>query len=192
MSALGNPWRKNLGLPNRSLEPSLAHRRELAAVFRQVSPGSSSHRTGKTPTPTTPRQPSSSKTPGSGASSPSRTSRARRSTRRGSSIISASTCGSSSGPAWCWTSPTSSRPRCRRSRCYRSQLVDNQPAGQPGVIDSVCDRTRFWGHMVGVHARRTLRQPRAGRAGEPGSSAALTNRTRISAPAIPARGGLRA
>ena len=35
-------------------------------------------------------------------------------------------------------------------RCYRSQLVDNQPAGKPGVIDSVCDRTRFWGHMVGV------------------------------------------
>ena len=35
-------------------------------------------------------------------------------------------------------------------RCYRSQLVDNQPPGRPGVIDSVCDRTRFWGHMVGV------------------------------------------
>ena len=31
-------------------------------------------------------------------------------------------------------------------RCYRSQLVDNQPEGRPGVIDSVCDRTRFWGH----------------------------------------------
>jgi LmbE family N-acetylglucosaminyl deacetylase len=35
-------------------------------------------------------------------------------------------------------------------RCYRSQLVDNQTAGKPGVIDSVCDRTRFWGQMVGV------------------------------------------
>ena len=35
-------------------------------------------------------------------------------------------------------------------RCYRSQLVDNQPPGRPGVIDSVCDRTRYWGHMVGV------------------------------------------
>ena len=35
-------------------------------------------------------------------------------------------------------------------RCYRSQLVDNQPAGRPGVIESVCDRTRFWGHTVGV------------------------------------------
>ena len=35
-------------------------------------------------------------------------------------------------------------------RCYRSQLVDNQPQGSPGVIDSVCDRTRFWGHTAGV------------------------------------------
>ena len=35
-------------------------------------------------------------------------------------------------------------------RCYRSQLVDNQPAGVPGVIDSICDRTRFWGQMTGV------------------------------------------
>src|SRR3954468_16736722 len=37
-AALGNPWRKNLGLPNRSLEPTLAHRRSLAAVFRAVRP----------------------------------------------------------------------------------------------------------------------------------------------------------
>src|SRR5271165_6602673 len=37
-SALGNPWRKNLGLPNRSLEPTLVNRRELAGVFRQVRP----------------------------------------------------------------------------------------------------------------------------------------------------------
>src|SRR3954447_15532662 len=31
-AALGNPWRKNLGLPNRSLKPSLLHRRAMAAV----------------------------------------------------------------------------------------------------------------------------------------------------------------
>jgi LmbE family N-acetylglucosaminyl deacetylase len=35
-------------------------------------------------------------------------------------------------------------------RCYRSQLVENQPVGRPGVIDSVCDRTRFWGQLAGV------------------------------------------
>ena len=40
--------------------------------------------------------------------------------------------------------------KLRAMRCYRSQLIDNQPEGKPGVIDSVCDRTRFWGHTVGV------------------------------------------
>src|SRR3954451_23230782 len=37
-AALGNPWRENLGLPNRSLEPTLAHRRSLAAAFRRTRP----------------------------------------------------------------------------------------------------------------------------------------------------------
>src|SRR5690349_21731174 len=35
-AALGDPWRRNLGLPNRSLEPTLLNRRALAAVFREV------------------------------------------------------------------------------------------------------------------------------------------------------------
>jgi N-acetylglucosamine malate deacetylase 1 len=35
---LGLDWRENLGLPNRSLEPTLAARRELASVFRRVRP----------------------------------------------------------------------------------------------------------------------------------------------------------
>ena len=35
-------------------------------------------------------------------------------------------------------------------RCYRSQLVDNQPQGRPGVIETVCDRTRYWGQLAGV------------------------------------------
>ena len=35
---LGISWRENLGLPNRSLEPTLAARRQLAAVFRQERP----------------------------------------------------------------------------------------------------------------------------------------------------------
>jgi bacillithiol biosynthesis deacetylase BshB1 len=37
-AAIGNPWRHNLGLPNRSLEPTLTHRRALAEVFRKVRP----------------------------------------------------------------------------------------------------------------------------------------------------------
>ena len=35
---LGIDWRENLGLPNRSLEPTLEARRELAGVFRQTRP----------------------------------------------------------------------------------------------------------------------------------------------------------
>jgi bacillithiol biosynthesis deacetylase BshB1 len=35
---LGIPWRENLGLPNRSLEPTLAARAKLAAVFRRTRP----------------------------------------------------------------------------------------------------------------------------------------------------------
>ncbi len=35
---LGLDWRSNLGLPNRSLEPTLEARTQLACVFRQVRP----------------------------------------------------------------------------------------------------------------------------------------------------------
>ena len=37
-AAMGSPWRENLSLPNRSLEPTLENRRALAAVFRRVQP----------------------------------------------------------------------------------------------------------------------------------------------------------
>lgn len=37
-AALGLSWRENLGLPNRSLEASLAARAQLANVFRRVRP----------------------------------------------------------------------------------------------------------------------------------------------------------
>ena len=35
---LGIDWRENLGLPNRSLEPTLEARRQLAGVLRQTRP----------------------------------------------------------------------------------------------------------------------------------------------------------
>ncbi len=35
---LGVPWRENLGLPNRSLEPTLEARARLAGVFRETRP----------------------------------------------------------------------------------------------------------------------------------------------------------
>ena len=37
--ALGNPWRANLGLPNRKLQDDLAARRALAEAFRLLRPG---------------------------------------------------------------------------------------------------------------------------------------------------------
>lgn len=37
-AVLGNPWRENLGLPNRSLVADLESRAKLAAVFRRVKP----------------------------------------------------------------------------------------------------------------------------------------------------------
>ena len=36
--ALGSPWRFNLGLPNRSLEPTLENRKLLASLFRLTKP----------------------------------------------------------------------------------------------------------------------------------------------------------
>jgi bacillithiol biosynthesis deacetylase BshB1 len=37
-AVLGNPWRENLGLPNRKLEATLEARAKLATVFRRVRP----------------------------------------------------------------------------------------------------------------------------------------------------------
>ena len=148
--ALGNPWRKNLGLPNRSLEPTLAHRRAIAAVFRAVRPRlifapywEDAHpdhvaatrliedarfwsKLSKTDIPGAPVHP------------------ARvlyyfsvhlKIVERPSLLI-----------------DISDQFEAKRAAllCYRSQLVDNQPPGVPGVIESVGDRTRFWGHTAGV------------------------------------------
>jgi len=37
-TALGLSWRRNLGLPNRSLQPTLEHRRRVAEVIRETTP----------------------------------------------------------------------------------------------------------------------------------------------------------
>ena len=58
-------------------------------------------------------------------------------------------------------------------RCYRSQLVDNQPEGRPGVIDSVADRTAILGAHRRRPPRRAVRQPRADRPGGARSAPAL-------------------
>jgi LmbE family N-acetylglucosaminyl deacetylase len=140
----------NLGLPNRSLEPTLVNRRELAGVFRQVRPrlifapyweDAHPDHTAATKLVEDARfwsKLSRSDIPGV-PFHPSRIlyyfSVHLRIVERPSLLIDIS---------------DQLEAKDQALRCYRSQLVDNQPAGKPGVIDSVCDRTRFWGQMAGV------------------------------------------
>ncbi len=147
---MGNPWRENLGLPNRSLEATLSNRRALAGVFRRVKPKllfapywEDAHpdhtaasklvedarfwsKLSKSDIPGTPHHP------------------ARifyyfsvhlRIVERPSLLV-----------------DISEQIDAKREAmsCYRSQLVDNQHDGRPRVIDSVCDRNRFWGNLAGV------------------------------------------
>jgi bacillithiol biosynthesis deacetylase BshB1 len=149
-AALGNPWRRNLGLPNRSLEPTLLHRRALAAVFREVRPrllfapyweDAHPDHTAATRLVEDARfwsKLSKSDIPGA-PFHPARVlyyfSVHLKIVERPSFVIDVS---------------DQLDAKLAALRCYRSQLVDNQPPGAPGVIDSVCDRTRFWGHVAGV------------------------------------------
>ena len=150
--ALGNPWRKNLGLPNRALEATLEHRRALAAVFRETRPRlifapywEDAHpdhvaaaklvedarfwsKLSKSDIPGEPFHP------------------ARilyyfsvhlRIVERAALLVD--------------ITPQVEAKRAALA-CYRSQLVDNQAAGRPGVIDAVIDRNRYWGIQAGVGA----------------------------------------
>jgi bacillithiol biosynthesis deacetylase BshB1 len=150
-AALGSPWRRNLDLPNRSLEPSLGHRRALAAVFRQVQPRllfapywEDAHPDHLAATKLVEdarfwSKLTKSDIPGQ-PFHPSRIlyyfSVHLRIVERPSLLLDIS---------------DQVAAKVAALNCYRSQLVDNQPGGRPSVIDSVCDRTRFWGHLVGVH-----------------------------------------
>ena len=149
-TALGDPWRENLGLPNRSLEPTLLNRRALAAVFRRVRPrllfapywedAHPDHTAASKLVEDARFWSKLSKSDIPGAPHPP----ARvfyyfsvhlRIVERPSLLV-----------------DVSEQIDAKRAAmaCYRSQLVDNQPPGRPTVIDSVCDRTRFWGHLAGV------------------------------------------
>lgn len=147
---LGDPWRQNLGLPNRSLQADLASRRALAGVFRKVRPrlifapyweDAHPDHTAATKLVEEARfwsKLSKSDIPGE-PFHPARIlyyfSVHLRIAERPSLVLDIS---------------DELDAKVAAMNCYRSQLVDNQPAGRPGVIDSVCDRTRYWGHMVGV------------------------------------------
>lgn len=148
--ALNLSWRENLGLPNRSLEPTLNARRQLASVFRRVRPRllfapfwEDAHPDHLAATRLVEdarfwSKLSKSDIPGE-PFHPSRIlyyfSVHLRIVERPSFVV-----------------DISAHQDAKRQAlgAYRSQLVDNQPEGRPGVIDSVFDRTRFWGHLVGV------------------------------------------
>jgi N-acetylglucosamine malate deacetylase 1 len=148
--ALGNPWRQNLGLPNRSLEPTLAHRRALAEIFRKVRPrllfapywedAHPDHVAATQLVEAARFWSKLSKTDLAGA--PFHPSRILYYFSVHLRIV--------ERPGFLVDISDQLDAKLAALRCYRSQLVDNQPEGLPGVIDSVCDRTRFWGHTVGV------------------------------------------
>ncbi|WZP00428.1 bacillithiol biosynthesis deacetylase BshB1 [Isosphaeraceae bacterium EP7] len=148
--ALGSPWRMNLGLPNRNLEATLEHRRAIASVFRKVRPRllfapywEDAHPDHLAATRLVEdarfwSKLSKSDIPGE-PFHPARIfyyfSVHLRIVERPSFVLDIS---------------DQLDAKVRAMNAYRSQLVDNQPAGRPGVIDAVCDRTRFWGQTIGV------------------------------------------
>lgn len=148
--ALGNPWRSNVGLPNRSLEPTLESRRAVAAVFRKTRPRfifapywEDAH----------PDHIAATKLV--------------EDARFWSKLSKSDIPGEPFHPQrilyyFCVHLRIAERPsfviditeqaQAKRDAllCYASQLVENQPAGKPGVIDHVFERTRYWGHLVGA------------------------------------------
>ena len=149
-AALGVTWRKNLGLPNRSLEPTLLNRRALAAIFRAARPrflfapyweDAHPDHTAATRLVEEARFWSKlSKTDIPGA--PFHPARVLYYFSVHLRIV--------ERPSFLLDISDQLDAKLAALRCYRSQLIDNQPSGVPGVIESVCDRTRFWGHTVGV------------------------------------------
>src|SRR3954454_16276249 len=148
--ALGEPWRENLGLPNRSLEPSLANRRALAAIFRATRPrllfapyweDAHPDHTAATKLVEDARfwsKLSKTDIPGE----PFHPARILYYFSVHLRIV--------ERPSFLMDISAQLEAKLESLRAYRSQLVDNQPPGKPGVIDSVIDRNRFWGHTVGV------------------------------------------
>jgi bacillithiol biosynthesis deacetylase BshB1 len=149
-ACLGHPWRQNLGLPNRSLEPTLNHRRALAEVLRAVRPrllfapywedAHPDHTAASKLVDDARFWSKLSKTDMPGAPHhPQRIlyyfSVHLRIPERPSLVL-----------------DITDQANAKRAalQAFRSQLVDNQPTGRPSVIDSVFARTAYWGHLVGV------------------------------------------
>ncbi|HEY2159469.1 MAG TPA: bacillithiol biosynthesis deacetylase BshB1 [Isosphaeraceae bacterium] len=148
--AIGNPWRENLGLPNRSLEPTLIHRRAVAEVFRRVRPRllfapfwEDAHPDHAAATKLVEDARFWSKLSKSDlAGEPFHPARVLYYFSVHLKIV--------ERPSFVVDISDYAEAKRAALSCYRTQLVDNQPAGRPGVIDAVFDRTRFWGHVAGV------------------------------------------
>jgi bacillithiol biosynthesis deacetylase BshB1 len=147
---LGIQWRGNLNLPNRSLEPSLENRRKLAEKFRELQPAllfapywEDAHPDHTAATKLVEDARFWSKLGKSDMSGqpfhPARIlyyfSVHLRIVERPSVLVD--------------ISQFADRKRAILE-AYNSQLVANQPQGQPGVIDRVMERNRYWGIMAGV------------------------------------------
>jgi len=147
---LGNPWRHNLGLPNRSLEPTLLNRRALADMFRKVRPRLLFAPFWEDAHP--------DHTAASQLVEAARFwSKLTKSDLRFEPFYPARILYYFSVHLRIVERPSvlldiSDQLDAKRAAllCYRSQFVVNQPEGQPGVIDTLCDRTRFWGQTIGV------------------------------------------
>lgn len=142
-AAMGNPWRENLGLPNRSLETTLDNRRALAAVFRRVRPrllfapfweDAHPDHTAGTKLVEDARfwsKLSKSDIPGE----PFHPSRILYYFSVHLRIV--------ERPSFVFDMSDAADRKLEAMRCYRTQLSD-------AILDSVMDRTRFWGRTIGV------------------------------------------
>lgn len=149
---LGLSWRMNLNLPNRSLEATLEHRRQIAEVFRKTRPSlifapywEDAHpdHTAATKLVEEARFWSKlSKTDMTGE--PFHPARILYYFSVHLRIV--------ERPAILLDISAYTDQKRRVLEAYRSQLVDNQPKGRPGVIDRVMDRNRFWGIMAAVES----------------------------------------
>ncbi len=147
---LGDPWRENLGLPNRRLEPSLLNRRAVAEVFRKTKPKflfapfwEDAHPDHLAATKLVEDARFWSKLSRSDfEGEPHHPQRILYYFSVHLRII--------ERPSFVFDVSEAHSAKLDALRAYRSQLVENQPEGKPSVIDGVTARARFWGNAVGV------------------------------------------
>jgi bacillithiol biosynthesis deacetylase BshB1 len=149
---LGIAWRGNLGLTNRSLEATLENRRKLAEVFRNIRPTllfapywEDAHPDHTAATKLVEEARFWAKMGKSDmAGTPFHPARILYYFSIHLRIV--------ERPSLLMDISQFTRQKREVLEAYRSQIVDNQPPGVPGVIDRVMDRNRYWGIMAGVES----------------------------------------